>query len=120
MWLPAGCSSRRRPRPRAPAASTAAAPPAAPPPTTTTATWRSGRGVLPAMERGSVSRLTVSLTGTVTRRGAGHRSARGHPAGALAPVRRRIREAAERERREVGELTAAVEHQLAHATADGR
>src|SRR5882724_4962375 len=120
MSLSTGCSSTSRTSTPAPAASTAAATPAAPPPTTTTATWRSGRGVLPAMERGSVARLTVSLTGTATRRGAGHRSACGHPAGALAPVRRRIREAAERERREVGELTAAVEHQLAHATADGR
>src|SRR5438093_737122 len=89
-------------------------------PTTTTATWRSGLGALPAMERGSLSRLTGSLIGAVTRRGAGHRGACRNPAGPVAPVRRRLREAAERERRQIGELTAAVEHQLAHATADGR
>src|SRR5256714_5828538 len=120
MSLSTGFSSTSRTSTPAPAASTAAATPAAPLPTTTTGTWRSGLGALPAMERGSASRLIVSVPATVTRRGAGHRGADGHPAGSLAPVRRRLGEAAERKRRQVGELTATVQHQVAHATAGGR
>src|SRR5260370_5313753 len=120
MSLSTGFSSTSRTSTPAPAASTAAATPAAPPPTTTTATWRSGLGALPAMERGSASRLIVSVPATVARGGTGHRGAGGHPAGPLAPVRRRLCEAAEREGRQVGELTATVQHQLAHATAGAR
>src|SRR2546425_13289042 len=103
MSLSTGFSSTSRTSTPASAASTAAATPAAPPPTTTTATWRSGLGALPAMERGSLSRLTGSLIGALTRRGAGHRGACRNPAGPVAPVRRRLREAAERERRQRSE-----------------
>src|SRR5439155_22334330 len=44
---------------------------------------------------------------------------RRRPAGALAPVARRVGEAGQRQRAEVGELTAAVLHELADGATDG-